>query len=132
MAQYSDAAGSRLENPGDGKTAVDGDDLAGDVRRGGHAEEGGERRNLLRLADPPRRRARQDLLQPRRIVEYRLGERRADVPRRDRVDANVVARPLRGERAREVRDRGLGHGVGRAGAEVAEGGDGDDVDDGGV
>src|SRR6267378_5197333 len=124
MAQYSDAAGNRLENPAHAVAAVEGDALPRDVRGGRHAEEGGEGGDLLRLTDPPRRRAGEDLLQPRRVLQYRLGERRADVPRRDRVDADPVVGPLRGEAAREVRHGGLGHRVRRAGAEVAEGGDG--------
>src|SRR5688572_13160025 len=98
--------GSRASETMAQESSVDRDALAGDIRRRGQAQESDRTRDLLRLADAAHRRAVDDLLEVAGIGEHVRGPARADVPGRDRVDADAVAGPLDREVARELLQRG--------------------------
>ncbi len=76
------------------EAAVDGDAFARDVARRGHAEERDRGRDFLGLADASHRRALQHFVEIVGIGELARGALRADVPGRDRVDANAVVGPF--------------------------------------
>src|SRR6266513_4820668 len=87
---------------GDTRASIDSDDLPGDVARGVRSEQHHEPLQVLPVAEPTQRRARDDLLaEP---LERRPGHLRRKESRCDRVHRNAVLAPFGGQRAREIHE----------------------------
>src|SRR5437660_4412534 len=85
---------------GDTRASVDCDDLPGDVARGIGGEQHHEPLQVLPVAEPAQRRARDDLLAE--LLERRLRHLRRKESRRNGVHRGAVLAPFGGQPAREV------------------------------
>src|SRR4051794_28762411 len=94
------------------EASVDNDVLAGDKRVLRAREPGDERRDLLRLPQPPRRDDRDELLHGL-LVEIFAGELGVDETRRDAIGEDSLGGDLDRESRRQPVESELAHAVGR-------------------
>ena len=103
--------------------------MTGDITCSAHGQESHQGGDLARFPHPRHRRAGTDLRVISFILEDRLRERRADVPRRHGVDTDAIRRPFTRQAARHLRHGGLARSVRDAGADGGQARDAADVDD---
>src|SRR6266852_3289902 len=96
---------------GRGQAAIDGQDLTGDERRGVRTKQQHRADQVLRLTNSLERDAADEVAFENGVGEQARHLRRVDEGRRDRIDGDVVLRPLCGPLTRQRVDRALGRHV---------------------